>query len=226
MTRIKLSMSDAASIEVLHLEPVGPRRGGVVLIQEIFGLTEHIEAQCTAFAQNGFEVLAPALFDRERPGLKLGYSDSDIAAAISVLKEHPFSLSLSDAAQCVDRLTPSGPVFMVGYCYGGSVTYASACRLPGLTAASCYYGGMLPALAQTAPLCPTVVHLGRDDKEIPAQTVTTQLDRHARVKTFVYPAGHGFNSDRRADYDGPSAKEALDRTLTLFKSESDQWWGA
>jgi carboxymethylenebutenolidase len=220
MTRVKLIMPDGAHIEALRIAPVGPRRGGVVLIQEIFGLTEHIEEQCTIFAQNGFEVLAPALFDRERPGLKLGYSD--IAEAISVLKSHPFTLSLSDAEKSVDLLTPSGPVFMVGYCYGGSITYASACRLSGLTAASCYYGGMLPTLAESAPLCPTLVHLGRDDKEIPAQMVKTKLDRHATVKTCVYPAGHGFNSDRRADYDGPSARDALDRTLTLFKSECDQ----
>jgi carboxymethylenebutenolidase len=213
-------MADGANVEVLHLDPLGQRRGGVILIQEIFGLTAHIEEQCAVFADKGYEVLAPALFDRERPSLELGYSDADIAEAISVLKGHPLELSLSDAATCIDLLARSGPVFMVGYCYGGSVTYASACQLPGLAAASCYYGGMLPTLADTAPLCPTYVHLGRYDKDIPVEAVTGKLRRHVTVETFVYPAGHGFNSDRRADYDAPSARKALDRTLALFTLKS------
>jgi carboxymethylenebutenolidase len=216
-------MPDGAAVEALRATPEGRRRGGIVLIQEIFGLTEHVEQQCAIYAKHGFEVLSPALFDRERPGLKLGYSASEIAEAIAVLKTHPFTVSIADATECVELLAPFGPVFMVGYCYGGSVTYACACRVPGLTAASCYYGGMLPALAETAPLCPTIVHLGRDDAEIPAQSVSEKLARHAMVETFVYPAGHGFNSDRRSDYDGASAKAALDRTLTFFGSESDKW---
>lgn len=133
-----------------------------------------------------------------------------------MLRSHPFDQSVSDAIECATWLRESGPVFMVGYCYGGSVTYASACKSTVLAAASCYYGGMLPKLANIAPLCPTVVHLGRFDREIPVNETVEQLARHANVKPFVYSAGHGFNSDRRADHDATSAREAFDRTLALF----------
>ena len=122
-----MTMSDGASIGVYHVQPSGPRRGGLVLIQEIFGVTEHIRQQCDSFADQGYEVLAPALFDREAPGLQLGRSPEDMQQAIKLARElHPFALSVADTQTCIDSLKTKGPVYLTGYCYGGTVTWAVA----------------------------------------------------------------------------------------------------
>jgi carboxymethylenebutenolidase len=105
---------------------------------------------------------------------------------------------------------------MTGYCYGGSVTWASACRTERLAAASCYYGSMMPKLANETPKCLTIVHLGETDVEIPLEPMQAVAARCSNVKLHIYPAGHGFNSDRRTDYHHDSAMLARERTLALF----------
>lgn len=217
---IKATMADGAQIEIYRALPNGERRGGLVLLQEIFGLTEHIQEQCEKFAAAGYEVLAPSLFDRSAPGLRLSYDEAGWKRAIDLLHAHTFDLGLSDAETCVGQLREAGPVFMLGYCYGGSLTWASAARLPDLAGAVCYYGGKLPALAKEGPLSPTLVHLGRDDAEIPMRATRDALERHANVEVLTYPAGHGFNSDRRADFDSLSAELARRETLRFLNQHT------
>src|SRR5579859_1284581 len=115
-----MTMSDGASIGVYHVRPTGPRRGGLVLIQEIFGVTEHIKELCDGYAAEGYEVLAPALYDREAPGLQASYTPEDVQKSIKIARElHPFALSIADTQTCIDALKAAGPVFITGYCYGG-----------------------------------------------------------------------------------------------------------
>ncbi|MBN8943071.1 MAG: dienelactone hydrolase family protein [Rhizobiales bacterium] len=212
-------MADDAEIDVYHVKPVAARRGGLVLIQEIFGLTDHIREQCDVYAAEGYEVLAPALYDREAPGLQAPYSPEGIAMAIKIAREqHPFDLSISDTQACIDALKPAGPVFITGYCYGGSVTYAAAARCDGLSAASGYYGSMIPRLAAEPPRCPTILHFGRRDSGIPLDAIAAFEAARPEVTVHLYDAGHGFNSDRRADYDATSAALAFQRTLALFRA--------
>ena len=124
---IRMTMSDGEEIAVYHAQPVDERRGGLVLVQEIFGVTDHIRELCDEYAADGFEVLAPALFDREHPGFEAEYVGPDFARAVELARElHPFELSLSDSATCIDALKANGPVFITGYCYGGSVAWAMA----------------------------------------------------------------------------------------------------
>src|SRR6185437_15973954 len=112
-----MRMSDGANIGVYHVRPKGPRRGGLVLIQEIFGVTEHIKECCRSFAEEGYEVLAPSLFDREEPGFTTGYSPDETQRAIKMARQtHPFEQSVADACACVAALKDEGLVFMVGYC--------------------------------------------------------------------------------------------------------------
>src|SRR5947209_3368164 len=155
MTRgkmIAMRMSDDAEIGVYHVNPTGERRGGLVLIQEIFGVTEHIREQCDLFAGDGYEVLGPSLYDREAPGFDVSYSPEDVQKAIRIARgEHPFDLSVADTQFCINALMDKGPVFITGYCYGGSVTWAAACRCIGLAAASGYYGGNIGQMAEEKP---------------------------------------------------------------------------
>jgi carboxymethylenebutenolidase len=167
-------------------------------------------------------VIAPAIFDREAPGLDLGYSEADIAEAMRLVRSHPVERTLADAVGCVEVLGEAGPVFMTGYCYGGSVAWLAACSDAGLAAAACYYGSMIPSRASLVPRCPTLVHFGRDDVEIPLESVEAFRVARPEVDVRLYPAGHGFNSDRRADHHAESADLAFARTLELFDACSAQ----
>jgi carboxymethylenebutenolidase len=216
---IKMTMSDGVEIAVYHNNPVGERKGGLVLIQEIFGVTDHIRELCDEYATDGYEVLAPALFDREHPRFEAEYTGPDFARAVELARElHPFTQSLDDAQTCIDALKAKGPVFITGYCYGGSVAWAMAGISGDLAAASCYYGSLIPTLyADKPPKCATIAHFGRYDEGIPMDGVEALIAKeHPTAQIFVYDANHGFNSDRRKDYHEPSAELARERTLGLF----------
>jgi carboxymethylenebutenolidase len=222
---IQMEMSDGAQIAVYHAQPEGKRKGGLVLIQEIFGVTDHIRELCDEYAADGYEVLAPALFDREHPGFEAEYSGADFYRAVELARTlHPFPQSLADAQTCIDMLKcvdgSGAPVFITGYCYGGSVAWAMAGQSDNLSAASCYYGSLIPTIfADQAPKCATIAHFGRYDTTIPMEGVEALIAKaHPTAQIFVYDANHGFNSDRRKDYHEPSADLARERTLGLFKA--------
>ena len=230
-TMTAMTMADGAEIPVYHALPVGERRGGLVLEQESFGVTDHIRELCDESAADGYEVLSPALFDREHPGFEAGYTGPDFARAVELARTlHPFDLSLSDVQTCLNHLKHSAagqsadganaPLFITGYCYGGSIAWALAGRDADISAASCYYGSMVPTLfADQAPLCPTIAHFGRFDAGIPMEGVEALIEKaHPLAHIFVYDANHGFNSDRRKDYHEESADLARERTINLFKT--------
>jgi len=218
-TMIKMKMKDGAEISVYRVEPTGKRRGGLVVIQEIFGVTDHIKDVADSYAAEGYEVLAPSLYDREAPGFQASYSPEDIQKGVKLARnDHPFELSISDAGTCIDVLKSKGPVFITGYCYGGSVTWAAACKCDGLAAASGYYGGNIAQMVEWTPQCPTILHFGKHDHGIPMDVVQKIEKLHPEVKVYIYDAGHGFNSDRRTDYNEICAKTARERTLELFRA--------
>ena len=218
---IRMTMSDGAEIAVYHAEAVGERRGGLVLVQEIFGVTDHIRELCDEYAADGYEMLAPSLYDREHPAFEAEYTGPDFERAVELARKlHPFDLSLKDAQTCIDALKGKGPVFITGYCYGGSVAWAMAGESDDLAAASCYYGSLIPTMfIDRAPKCATIAHFGRYDEGIPIEGVEALIAKaHPTAEIFVYEAGHGFNSDRRKDYHEPSADLARERTLALFRA--------
>lgn len=218
---IHMTMADGADIAVYRAAPVGERRGGLVLVQEIFGLTDHIREMADAFAAEGYEILAPALFDREHPGFECDYTGPQFERAVKLARQlHPFDQSLSDCQTCIDALKAAGPVFIAGYCYGGSVAWRMAQISPDLSGASSYYGSMVPTLFKdSAPRCATLAHFGRYDQGIPMEGVEELVAlAHPTAQIYVYESGHGFNSDRRKDYHAPSAELAWERTLGLFRA--------
>ena len=222
---IRMTMADGAEIAVYRALPTderpNSRRGGLVLVQEIFGVTDHIRELCDEYAAEGYEVLSPALFDREHPGFESDYSGPQFDRAVELARKlHSFEASLADAQTCVDALKAVGPVFIVGYCYGGSVAWRMAQTSPDLSAASCYYGGFIATrFADEPPLCATICHFAKFDTMVDFGAVEKLIAKqHPTAQIFVYEAGHGFNSDRRKDYHPPSADLAAQRTLALFKA--------
>jgi len=216
---IRIAMDDGYEMPVYHVQPEGRRKGGLVLVQEVFGVTDHIRELCDEYAAEGYEVLSPNLYDREEPGFAAEYGGESYHRAVEIAKSHDFAQSLADAARCIDWLKDKGPVFIVGYCYGGSVAWRLAQTNPDLAAASAYYGSHVATqFADEAPLCPTLAHFGRFDSMVPVEPVETLIAKqHPTAAIFVYECGHGFNSDRRKDYHPESADLALKRTLELFK---------
>ena len=211
---ISMKMADGKSIGVYRVEPK-VRRGALVLIQEIFGISEHIKACCDGYAADGYEVLAPSLFDREAPGFVAGYTPEEMQKGAALAYGAPLEQRVSDTQVCIDAL--KGPVLITGYCYGGSVVWAAACRCTGLAAASSYYGKLVPEMADETPKCPTICHFGKLDAGIPLEGVEKFAAKHPEVAVYLYDAGHGFNSDRPTHHNTAAAKLARERTIELFR---------
>lgn len=213
---ITITGEDDFAFTAYEVAAVGERKGGLVLIQEIFGVTDHIKDLCDGYAARGFDVIAPSLYDRSEPGFQATYSDEDIQTSIRLAGEFPIVDVLDDVQLCIDRLAKKGPVYITGYCYGGSVVWLSACRCDRLNAASSYYGRHAVSFLEETPKCPVILHFGERDKSIPMEEVHKMEAAYPDLPIHIYDADHGFNSDRRVNFDQEAADLALERTLALF----------
>ena len=213
---IKLTASDGATVEAYRAEPAGVPKGGIVVLQEIFGVNPHIRRVADGFAAQGYLAVAPALFDRAAPGTELGYAPADIPRGAALVAEVGHERTMLDVAAAVKAAAEGGEVGVVGYCWGGSLAYAAACSIPGVAAAVGYYGGAIAKSLDHKPRVPLMLHFGSHDDHIPMSDVETIRAALPGVPVFTYPAGHGFNCDARGSYDEPSAALALERTLAFF----------
>ncbi|MDB5455070.1 MAG: dienelactone hydrolase family protein [Caulobacter sp.] len=213
------SALDGFDFTALHAAPAGPRKGGVVVLQEIFGLDHHVRADVARWAALGFEVLAPSLFDREERGFTAEHTSDGLAKGVATAAANGFDNPIGDVQACIDHLKARGPVFVVGYCYGGSIAWMAASRCTDLAAAASYYGSMVQRFAALPLAAPVVVHLGRNDAHIPADAVEgAVLAAHPDVAVHIYEnSGHGFNNAGRADAHPADAQLARERTLALFE---------
>ena len=218
MIKIKSNAPDGFTFDAYHAAPAGERKGGVIVVQEIFGLDEHVRRDVDRWASLGFEAAAPSLYDRREPGFTAGHDQAGMTAGITHARSPPLNQALCDIAAVRDLLAPRGKVFIVGYCYGGSMAWLAAGQLDGLSGASSYYGSMVQANAALEPKCPTIVHLGRLDAGIPADDVKAAVqENHPDVPVYIYEdAGHGFNNEDPARHSAASAELARQRTLELF----------
>ena len=215
---IEIRGADGFALAAYHAKPPAERNGGVVVIQEIFGIDAHVRLDVDRWASLGFEAVAPSLYDRREPGFTAGHDPAGMAAGIAHARATPLDQALADIAACRDLLAPRGKVFVVGYCYGGSLAWLAAGKLDGLSGASSYYGSLVQANAALRPKCPTIVHLGRLDSGIPADEVKAAVQAaNPDVPVYIYEdAGHGFNNEDPARHDHSSAELARRRTLELF----------
>lgn len=212
------SRFDGFEFDAYRARPGDARRGGLLLIQEVFGVTEHIRELCDGYAADGYEVIAPAFYDRLERDFACDYSEASIQKGMQYSQATPWDQVAADAQAALDAL--EGPRFVTGYCWGGTATWLAACRCDGVAAASSFYGRRIPELVDETPRCPIILHFGKTDASIPMETVDAIRERHPDMPIYLYDAGHGFVSDRRRDYHEDSARLARLRTLALFSRNS------
>ncbi len=214
------SKIDGFSFSALHAEAQGQRKGGIVVVQEIFGIDRYVRDDVARWAAKGYEVLAPSMFDRLNPGYVAEHDANGMQVGRQYAMENGRDNPVSDVQACVDYLKDKGPVFITGYCYGGSVAWLAASRVTGLAAASCYYGGWIKDIAGLPLHCPVICHFGRNDAHIPADAFKEAIAKaHPEVAVYIYEnSGHGFNNAGRADADPADAELARKRTVELFEA--------
>ncbi len=215
--KIELKASDGHTLSAYRAEPKGKPRGGIVVVQEIFGVNSHIRAVADGYAVDGYLAIAPAMFDRQKKNIELGYEPKDREVGIALKGKAALEPAMLDLDAAVKAASEGGKVGMVGYCWGGYLTWMAAARLAGLSAAAPYYGGGVPDAIGEQPRCPVMLHFGERDQHIPLAGVEKLKAAHPRQTVYIYPADHGFNCDQRASYDAASAKLARERTVEFFR---------
>jgi carboxymethylenebutenolidase len=216
--QVKLKTEDAHELDAYVATPDGEPIAALVVIQEVFGVNAHIRSVADGYAKNGFLAVAPALFDRIERGVELTYEGEDMRKAMALAKKLNLDDALKDTAAAIDyaRERTGKKTGVIGYCFGGSVAWLSACRLK-VDAAVGYYGGLIPQYAGEQPQCPVMLHFGRKDQHIPPEAIAKIEAVHPEIPVFLYEAGHGFNCDARAAYDASSAKLARERSLAFLR---------
>lgn len=209
---------DGFAFTALQAQPQGARKGGVIVIQEIFGLDKYVQEDVARWAARGFEVIAPSMFDRGEKGFTALHDEAGFARGRELAMANGPDNAMGDIQACIDALKDRGPVFVVGYCYGGTMAWLAAARLDGLSAASSYYGGQVAGMAKFDLKAPVIVHLGAKDPHIPAEETKAAIwAAHPEVPIHVYEnSGHGFNNDGRPDSDLADAELARQRTVDFF----------
>ncbi|MGY3485910.1 carboxymethylenebutenolidase [Bradyrhizobium sp. USDA 4011] len=214
---IKLKASDGFELGAYRADPAGAPKGAIVVIQEIFGVNHHIRSVCDRLAKEGYVAVAPSIFDRITPNFQSGYSPDEVAEARKFVANPDFAAMLRDSQAAIDAVESVGPVGIIGFCLGGSIAYAAATKLTGLSAAIGYYGGAVIRFADDKPTVPTQLHFGEKDAGIPLSDVETIKSKRPEVEVFIYPgAQHGFHCDERASYDKASADIAWPRSMEFF----------
>jgi carboxymethylenebutenolidase len=214
---ITLKAADGHVLDAALVKPAGKPRGGVVVIQEIFGVTRHVRDVAHQYADAGYLAVAPALFDRVQKNADVPYAD--VPAGLALMQQLKPEQTLLDMKAAIDAVSSAGKVGMVGYCWGGTMTWLAACHLPGVTSLAAgvsYYGGGLTRFLDRTPKCPVMFHFGERDAHIPMSDVEQVKTAYPLGMYYTYPADHGFNCTDRPMYDAASAKLAYDRSLEFL----------
>ena len=218
-TTVQLTTADGNTLNAYRSEPEGSPKGAIIVVQEIFGVNDHIRGVADGYAREGYVAIAPALFDRVRDGVELDYDEAGIDVGRKIAYEDvTMDQVMIDVEAACDEVSAAGKIGIVGYCWGGSICYVAAARLSNkISAASGYYGGQIMPHIDEQPTAPLVLHFGAEDAGIPLENVRTIDERWPEIDVHIYDgAGHGFNCDARGSYEANSAALALERTLTHF----------
>ena len=217
----ELRSADGLNFPAYVAQPAGKPKGAIVVIQEIFGVNPHIRSVADGYAKDGYLAVAPATFHRVKPGVELGYSENDMKEGFGLkqaVENLPAPGVLADIQAAIKHGAQAGKVGIVGYCWGGLLTWRAACLLDGLAAAVPYYGGGMTTQEEVArkPKCPVMAHFGAQDHWISLDSVEAFKKAHPEVEVYVYDANHGFNCDQRGSYNEAAARLARQRTLAFF----------
>ncbi len=211
---VELTASDGHRLFAYLAEPAGKPLGGVVVLQEIFGVNRHIRDVADQYAVAGFLAVAPAMFDRIERDVDVPYAD--VQRAVGHMKALKLDQVLFDVQAAVQRVQAAGKVGVVGYCWGGMVAYLAAARLK-IDAAVAYYGGGTNQHLGETPRVPVMFHFGEKDTHIPLSVVNEIKRAHPQGIYHLYPAEHGFNCTHRPSFEPASAKLANERSVEFFR---------
>ena len=216
---LSLVASDSFKLGAYRADPSGAAKGGIVVIQEIFGVNHHIRAVCDRLAGMGYAAIAPALFDRQQPNFECGYSPDEIANARKFVANPDWGAMMRDVAAAIDEAKKSGPAAIIGFCMGGTIAFLAAAKLNGLSAAIGYYGGQIAKNADEKPKVPVQLHFGEKDASIPMSDLEIiKAKRSGDCEIYVYPdAQHGFHCDERGSYNEAAAKLAWQRSTAFLE---------
>jgi carboxymethylenebutenolidase len=216
--KLTLTAADGFKLGAYRADPPGPNvRGGIVVIQEIFGVNHNIRSICDRLADTGYRAIAPQLFDRVEPNFESGYTVPEVTAARELAGKLDSAKLILDAAAAFDALKREGPVAIMGFCLGGTVAFEAATRFGGLAATVCFYGGGIIRKADQKPRCPVQMHFGEEDGHIPMSDVEVIRQKRPECEIFTYPgAGHAFANEDRPSYELRSAKIAWQRSLAML----------
>ena len=222
---VQLSAADGTQVPAYVATPAAPAKAAVLVIQEIFGINAHIREVADAYANEGYLAIAPAMFHRVKPQVELAYAEADMGAGMALktaVEALPAPGVLQDIQAAIDHAHAScgGKVGIVGYCWGGLLTWRSACLLNGLSAAAPYYGGGMTSEVESVRQAkvPVMAHFAEEDKWISMASVAAFKVAHPAAQVFTYPAHHGFNCNHRGAWQAESAALAKQRTLDFFKA--------
>lgn len=217
MGKIELTAGDGHRLGAYRADPKGAPRGGIVVVQEIFGVNSHIRSICDRLAAEGYAAVAPAIFDRFERDFETGYSPENVEHAKTLIPKFDMGKCMLDVAAARDALASTGKVGIVGFCLGGSVAFAAATKLDGFSAASSFYGGLANKFAADKARCPVQFHYGADDTGIPPENYNEVKAKQPQAEFYVYDnAGHGFHCDQRGSYAPAASTLAWQRTLDFF----------
>ena len=217
MGMIEITSADGHVFDAYEVRP-DSAKASVVVVQEIFGVNAHIRDVADSYAAEGYHVVAPALFDRVERSVELEYTADGVAAGRAIREGLEWSDATADVAASVEHVASSGPVGVVGYCFGGSMAWLAA-ALPSVAAAVGYYGGQVRQFMNQAPVVPVMLHFGALDHSIPLTDVDAIREGYPDIDVFVYDnAEHGFSCDARASHHPESATLARDRTSAFFQT--------
>jgi carboxymethylenebutenolidase len=217
---VQLTAADGHQLDAYIVQPGVSATAGVVIVQEMFGVNQHIRDVADRYADQGFVVIAPALFDRIERGVELDYDPASMQRAMGMLKSFNMDRAVDDIAAAAQFVRGFGhlKVGVVGYCLGGTLAWLAASRLR-IDAAVGYYGGRIAQYVKERPKAPVMLHFGDLDEHIPQSEIETITKEHPRVQIYHYPAGHAFNREGGPTYDASSATRARERTLAFLHKE-------
>ena len=215
---IRLKSHDGHELDAYAAEPKGKPRGGIVVVQEIFGVTDHVKRVADQYAAEGYKAIAPAMFDRIKRGITLPYSA--VQQGIAYMQQLEWPNTLADLEAAAEAIRDTGSASVVGYCWGGTVAHVAASELD-LDAAVSYYGGGVVRMLDKHPQCPIMHHFGDQDGSIPIADVEKIKGTYPDAVLHVYKgAGHGFNCDERGSYSAADARVAFGRSIEFLREQT------
>jgi carboxymethylenebutenolidase len=213
---ISLQATDGFSFEAFRVRPKQGAKGGLVVLQEIFGLTDQLKGVVRAYARDGYDTIFPCVYDRVAPGTVLPFSEPDRGRDLAY--GLPLDKVMLDVGAAVAKVQNNHGVSVLGFCWGGGVIIRAAAELE-LRGAVAFYGTRLPTYLDLKPKCPLLFHYAKTDPNSTPEIIEQVRKAFPSAETHIYEAGHGFANDARPVYNEAAAKMARARTIEFLERQ-------